>query len=255
MVATFPESDESKATLFKYLKRYQPKVPHVAPDLAATAAGAPVVYALPIKQRKQPYLSRLIGSAQIAVIALGFWVSALPLPIALKTTPATTAPPQNDLWHTLGSDTLAQALLAEQEKQTKAALAAAEQERLQAQQLRLDAEAQAQNLTDSAANRVRRMTVEAVRQADLIALDATYIGAEQVLYAEAGNDITLKFTARIQCKEGAFGETAVATPVDPRIATREVRNLATCYPSVETAAGQPIGEAGEWGVAFFKRPE
>ena len=159
---------------------------------------------------------------------------------------------QDVLWDTLGSDALAQVLLAEQKKQTQAALSAAEQERLQAQQLRLDAEARAQTLTTQAAEQARRKTAAAMRQADLIALDASYLGAEQVLFAEAGDDVTLKFAARIQCKDGSFGETAVAAPVDARIAAREVRNLAVCYPGEQTPAGQPIGQAGDWGVAFFK---
>ena len=123
---------------------------------------------------------------------------------------------------------------------------------MQAQQLRLDAEARAKTLVEQAADQARQKTVTAVRQADAIALDASYIGAEQVIYATAGSDISLKFTARIQCKDGLFGETAVAAPADSRIAPREVRNLDTCYPSVETAAGKPIGKAGKWGVAFFK---
>ena len=139
------------------------------------------------------------------------------------------------------------------QQQTEAALTAAEQERLQAQQLRLDAEAEAKNLVDQAAEQARQKTVAAIRHADAIALDATYVGAEQVIYAEAGSDISLKFAARIQCKDGPFGETAVAAPVDSRIVPREVRNLAVCHPSPETAAGQPVGKAGEWGVAFFKR--
>jgi hypothetical protein len=123
---------------------------------------------------------------------------------------------------------------------------------LQAQQLRLEAEAQAKNFTAQAAQQAQKTHVDAMRRADIVALDATYIGAEQVIHAEAGADITLKFTARIQCKDGSFGETAVAAPVDSRITPREIRNLAACYPSPETPAGKAIGQSGEWGVAFFK---
>ena len=249
MVATFPKPDSDR-TLFPYLKSCKP-APGIAAAHVPEAIRDPFDCALPKSSSGQRLLSLLLGSAQAAAISLGLWISALPqaLPVAVE---APLQQKSDDLWHTLGSEDLAQVLLAAKEKQTQAALAAAEQARLQAQQLRLDAEARAKNLTTQAAEQARQKTIEAVRQADLIALDATYTGAEQVLYATAGDDVTLKFAARIQCKDGSFGETAVAAPLDSRITPREVRNLAVCYPSIQTPAGQPIGQAGEWGVAFFK---
>ncbi|MEL7328535.1 MAG: hypothetical protein AAF171_01995 [Cyanobacteria bacterium P01_A01_bin.116] len=255
MVAIFPEPGDTPKTLFKYLKRCQPTAPNIAFTTGNEAASDPFDR-LPLpKNRRQRGLSLLLGCAQVAAIALGLWVSALPQrqTILAQTNGQTrTQQTQNDLWDTLGSEALAQGLLAEQEKQTATALTAAKQARLQAQQLRLEAEAQAQTLTSQAAKQARQKTVEAIRRADLIALEATYIGAEQVLYTDTGDDITLKFAARIQCKDGSFGETAVAAPVDSRITPREVRNLASCYPSGETPAGEPIGQAGAWGVAFFQ---
>lgn len=252
MVATFSKPDSAR-TLFPYLKSCKP-----APGIAAQVPEArrdPFDYSLPKSSSGQRLLSLLLGSAQAAAISLGLWVSALPqaLPVVEVVRAKAIAPQaQDQLWHTLGSKNLAQVLLAAKEKQTQAALAAAEQAKLQAQQVRLDAEARAQNLTSQAAEQARKKIIEAVRQADLIALDATYNGAEQVIYATAGDDITLKFAARIQCKDGSFGETAVAAPVDSRITPREVRNLAVCYPSIQTPAGEAIGQAGDWGVAFFK---
>ena len=256
MVATFPDANATRTTLFPYLTPCSP-----APGIAAANVTTPDALNRPARlgKRRGRWLSLLCGAAQAAAIAAGLWASALPQaqPVAVKAAEQTSAhtaaqQSQDVLWDTLGSDALAQVLLAEQKKQTQAALSAAEQARLQAQQLRLDAEARAQTLTTRAAEQARRKTVAAMRQADLIALDASYLGAEQVLYAEAGDDVTLKFAARIQCKDGSFGETAVVAPVDARIAAREVRNLAVCYPGGQTPAGQPIGQAGDWGVAFFK---
>lgn len=250
MVATFPKSNPARTPLFPCLKPCSP-----APGIVAEVL-APVVndsFNRPARLGKagRRWLSLLCVGASAAAISLGLWASALPqaMPVAVETS---ALQKQDNLWNTLGSERLAQTLLAAKEKQTQAALTAAKQERLQAQQLRLDAEAKAQTLTDQAAEQARQKTAEAIRLADLINLDATYIGAEQVLYADAGDDITLKFTARIQCQDGSFGETAIASPVDTRIAPREVRNLAVCYPSPRTEAGQPIGQAGNWGVAFFK---
>ena len=208
-----------------------------------------------LNKRRQRLLALLWGTAQAAAISLGLWASALPQtqPVAVEADPLLAK--LDDLWQTLGSKTLAQVLLAAKEQQTDAALAEAKQARLQArlqaQQLRLDAEAQAQTLTKQAAQQAREKTKDAVRHADLIALDATYIGAEQVIYAEAGADVSLKFAARIQCKDGRFGETAVAAPLDSRITPREVRNLAACFPSVETPAGKPIGQGRGVGRCFL----
>lgn len=245
VMASFPNADTTRTTLFPYLTPCSP-----APGIAAAAS---LNRSVPLSKRHQRLIAWVCGTAQAAAIALGLWASALPQtqPV-VEVARAKAIAPRDQLWDTLGSEALNQVLLAAKEKQTQAALAAAEQEKLQAQQLRLDAEAQAQNLTTQAAEQARQKTIEAVRQADLIALDATYIGAEQVLYAYVGDDITLKFAARIQCKDGSFGETAVAAPVDSRIIPREVRNLAVCYPSIQIPAGEPIGQAGEWGVAFFK---
>lgn len=273
MVATFPNPDHSAAanspapnspaTLFKYLKRCQPLAPDVAsgttPDLSSASKGDPFDQPPPLSKRRRRAFFLLLGAAQAAAISLGLWAAALPhSQLANEQSPASSImqqsqdDPQRRLWHTLGSDALTQVLQTAKQQQTEAALTAAKQERLQAQQLRLDAEAKAKTLVDQAADQARQKTIAAVRRADKIARDATYVGAEQVIYAEAGSDITLKFAARIQCKDGPFGETAVAAPVDSRISPREVRNLAVCYPSAATAAGKPIGQAGEWGVAFFK---
>jgi len=258
MVATFPDSNSTRTSTrttpqLPYLKPCSP-APGIARGMATDNTTATTTSLNPpprLNKRRQRLLTLLWGTAQAAAISLGLWASALPQtqPVAIE---AAATHKTDDLWEALGSETLAQVLLAAKEQQTDDALAEAERARLQAQQLRLDAEAQAQTLTMQAAHRAREKTKDAVRQADLIALDATYIGAEQVLYAQAGTDVSLKFTARIQCKDGRFGETAVAAPLDSRITPREVRNLAACFPSVETPAGKPIGQAGEWGVAFFQ---
>jgi hypothetical protein len=257
MIAVFPEPENqqnSRTPLFGYLKPYSP-----TPGITNESNEAPVTalcdQPLHVNKGRRRLLSLLCGAAQAATIGLGLWMPSLGDHPPVATTAEMAISPQTDdtLWHYLASDELTEAQLAAKEKQINEKLAAAEQARLQAQQLQLNAETQAQNLTAAAANRARQQTVDAFRQADLIRLDATYIGAEQVLYAEAGDEITLKFAARIECEDGAFGETAVATPVDPRIAPREVRNLAVCLPSAQTAAGQPVGEAGEWGVAFLKK--
>ena len=247
MVATFPEPDNAQEPLFSYLKRCPPQGPNIADSSVAPKAIDPFDRPLPPKRsRRRFYLGYALAHA--AAVALGLWGLAVPQPQIEDSRP----PAPDALWEVLGSDELTRTLQSVKAQEIESALTAAEQERLQAQQLRLEAEANAKALVDQAANRAREKTVAAARRADLIALDATYVGAEQVLYPEAGTDITLKFAARIQCQDGAFGETAVAAPVDSRIAPREVRNLAVCYPSVETAAGQPIGQAGDWGVAFFK---
>ena len=149
------------------------------------------------------------------------------------------------LWAYLGSDAFTQDQLAGK-------LAAAEQERLHAQQLRINAEALAENIVAGAAQRIRNEKKAAAQQLEGIRLDSTFIGAEQVIYANEGDAVTLKFTARIQCKEGTFGDTAVAMPLDWRITPREVRNLGACFFSEQTPAGEPIGEFGQWGVGFFK---
>ena len=158
MVATFPDANATRMTLFPYLTPCSP-----APGIAA--ATTPDAFNRPARlgKRRGRWLSLLCGAAQAAAISLGLWASALPQaqPVAVKATEQTSAhtaaqQSQDVLWDTLGSDALAQVLLAEQKKQTQAALSAAEQERLQAQQLRLDAEARAQTLTTRAAEQARR---------------------------------------------------------------------------------------------------
>lgn len=252
MVATFPEPDDSGATLFKYLKRCSPQAPNVAPASATATIADPFDRPPPLSKKRRRCLFLLFGAAQTAAVSLGLWTTTLPLAQPVAEEPVIQSA-SGELWNALGSDAVSQAIQTAQAQQTQSAIADAEQSRLQAQQLRLDAEAQAQNLVDKAAEQARQQTVGAMRRADAIALDATYVGAEQVIYAKADTDISLKFAARIQCKEGSFGETAVATPIDSRITSREVRNLTVCYPSPETAAGKPIGKAGKWGVAFFKQ--
>ena len=216
MVAIFPKDKTSRSTLFSCLKPCSP-----APGIAPAVPAVSDLFDHPVRLRKsrRRWLSLVFGSVQAAALSFGLWTSALPQTSTVES-PSPAAQPQDELWNTLGSDALAQTMLAATKEQTEAALTAAEQERLQAQQLRLDAEAKAQNLTTQAAEKARQKTVEAIRRADLINLDATYIGAEQVLYPEAGSDITLKFAARIQCKDSSFGETAVAAPIDSRIAPR-----------------------------------
>ena len=248
MVATFSNAD-IPVPLFSYLKPCQP-----APGIANSPVSQsdPFNAPLPPMNKRQRILSLLLGTAHVAAVALGLWGATANALVPVEPSPIAIQQPSDGLWEALGSNELTQVLLAAKERKAQAALAEAERDRLQAQQLRLDAEAQAQNLTARAATQARQTTVAAVRSAEAIALDASYVGAEQVLYAKADTDISLKFAARIQCKQGRFGETAVATPLDWRITSREVRNLALCYPNPKTAAGKPIGQAGEWGVAFFK---
>ena len=248
MVATFSNSN-NQMPLFSYLKPCQP-----APGIAHSSVSQTDPFNAPLSpmNKRQRILSLLLGTAHVAAVALGLWGATANTLVPVKSSPIAVQQPSDGLWAALGSDALSQTLLEVKAEQTQAALAEAERDRLQAQQLRLDAEAQAQNLTAQAANQARQTTVAAVRSAEAIALDASYVGAEQVIYAETDTDISLKFAARIQCKDGRFGETAVASPTDSHITPREVRNLAVCYPNPETAAGKPIGQAGEWGVAFFK---
>ncbi|MEM9091898.1 MAG: hypothetical protein AAGC93_24570 [Cyanobacteria bacterium P01_F01_bin.53] len=223
-----------------------------------TLQGDPFDRPAKLSKRRGRLLGLLFGITQAAAVGLGLWTATLEGPMPPPATTINTSPisrPQvgDELWQFLGSEDFTELQRAAKENALDKALVAAEQERSQAQQLRLDAEAQAIRLTDEAARQAQATTSAAVRQADLIHLDTTYIGAEQVVYGKPGDTVTLKFPARIQCKDGSFGETAVASPVDARIEPREVRNLGVCYPSSLTAAGEPIGEVGEWGVAFFKR--
>jgi hypothetical protein len=251
MVAVFPEPENPRTPLFGFLKPYPP-TPGITHESSEALVMAPCDQPPCVNKGRKRLLSLLCGAAQAAAIGLGLWMPSLsdqpPTPAEMAISPQT----DDTLWHYLASDELTEAQLAAKEKQINEKLAAAEQARLQAQQLRLEAEAQAKNFTAQAAQQAQKTHVDAMRRADIVALDATYIGAEQVIHAEAGADITLKFTARIQCKDGSFGETAVAAPVDSRITPREIRNLAACYPSPETPAGKAIGQSGEWGVAFFK---
>jgi hypothetical protein len=256
MVAVFPEPDAQKSNLFPYLKPCQP-----APGIAQQV-NVPIVNAHSVKDRfNRPaelsknrgfWLSFVGGALQLTAIAQGLWLPSLWATAKVEPKPAVPTSSDERLWNALASEELADVLLAAKENQADENLAKAQQERLQAQQLRIDAETRAYNLTEQAAERAKQTGIDAKRQADLVALDATYLGAEQVIHAQAGAAVTLKFAARIQCKDGSFGETAVSAPVDPRITPREIRNLAACYPSPETAAGEAIGQAGEWGVAFFK---
>ena len=175
---------------------------------------------------------------------MGLWAASIEQPAPAAAMREVSA--QERLWSYLGSDAYTRDQLAGQ-------LAAAEQARLHAQQLRINAEEEAENIVASAAQQARNAKKIAAQQAEAIRLDSTFIGAEQIIYGEAGDTVSLKFAARIQCKEGEFGETAVAQPLDWRISPREVRNLGTCFVSEQTPAGQPIGEIGEWGVGFVKR--
>jgi hypothetical protein len=251
MVAVFPEPDAQKTTLFSYLKPCQP-APGIAQQVNEPSVNDLFNQPAGLSKKRGRWLSLVGGALQLTAIGLGLWLPSLWAASKVEPKPVAQISSDERLWNTLASDELADVLIAAKEKQVSENLAKAEQERLQAQQLRINAETRAYNLTEQAAERAQQTDIDAIRQADLVALDATYIGAEQVIYAKAGAAVTLKFTARIQCKEGSFGETAMATPKDPRITPREVRNLAVCYPQAETAAGEPIGQAGEWGVAFFK---
>jgi hypothetical protein len=251
MVAVFPEPDSQQTNLFPYLKPCQP-----APGIAQQVndPGVKDLFNQPaeLSKKRGRWLSLLGGALQLTAIGLGLWLPSLWAAVTVEPKPVAQMSSDERLWNTLDSDELTEVLLAVKAEQANENLAKAEQARLQAQQLRIDAETRAYNLTEQAAERAQKTTIDALRRADLVALEATYIGAEQVIHAKAGAAVTLKFAAQIQCKDGSFGETAMATPVDARIAAREVRNLAVCYPNTKTAAGEPIGQAGEWGVAFFK---
>ncbi|MEL7071657.1 MAG: hypothetical protein AAGN15_23820 [Cyanobacteria bacterium J06581_3] len=225
--------------MFAYLKPCQP-----APGIATSPATDPF-NSRPRRLGKwrRRWLSFAFGAIHTVALGIGLWGLPAGKQQPLETSVPATA--SDELWAYLGSEAFVQDQLAGQ-------LAAAEQERLHAQQLRINAEENAENLLANAAQRARNETRSAIRRVEAIQLDATYVGAEQVIYGEAGGDVTLKFAARIQCKEGSFGETAIATPFDWRITPREVRNLETCFVSAHTPAGSPIGEVGEWGVAFFR---
>mgnify|MGYP001800075968 FL=1 len=184
------------------------------------------------------------GATHALALGMGLWAASIEQPAPAAAMREVSA--QERLWSYLGSDAYTRDQLAGQ-------LAAAEQARLHAQQLRINAEEEAENIVASAAQQARNAKKIAAQQAEAIRLDSTFIGAEQIIYGEAGDTVSLKFAARIQCKEGEFGETAVAQPLDWRISPREVRNLGTCFVSEQTPAGQPIGEIGEWGVGFVKR--
>lgn len=233
------KSRSKKETLFAYLKPCQP-APGIATGLATDDSFN---WPRRLGKWRRRWLALAFSAAQALAVGGGLWMSHPTEVAPARGLPQVVA--QDQLWTYLGSDAYAQDQLAGK-------LAAAEQERLLAQQLRINAEENAENLLATAAQRARNKTRSAVRQAEAITLDATFNGAEQVIYGEAGDEVTLKFAARIQCKEGSFGETAVATPPDWRIAPREVRNLKTCFVSAHTPAGKPVGEIGEWGVAFFK---
>lgn len=269
MVATLPaqKAPQSEAlktkALFPYLKPCPP-APGIATPAKTTEACAVTTcwQPAPLGKRQRRWLKGAFGLTQGIAIGLGLWLPSLwqhspPVAVEENRERTTQQLAQTSLWQALGSkalsETLASTQQVAQEKQIHEHLAAAEQARFQAQQLRIDAENKAQNLTTEAKNQARRTTVDAIRQATLIHLDSTFIGAEQIINGTPEDEVTLKFTARIQCQAGAFGETAIATPVDTRIATREIRNLASCYPSSETATGEPIGEIGEWPIAFLKR--
>ena len=241
MVAIFTssKSHRQKETLFSYLRPCQP-----APGIAAGLAADPFDRPGRLSKWRQRGLSLAFGAVHAVALGLGGWgLSAVVK--APETSVPTAITASEQLWAYLDSDAFFQDQLAGK-------LAAAEQERLHAQQLRINAEENAENLLADAAQQARNETQAARRRVEAIQLDTTYVGAEQVIYGEAGDEVTLKFSARIQCKEGSFGETAIATPLDWRIAPREVRNLETCYVRAQTPAGEPIGEMGEWGVAFFK---
>lgn len=258
MVAVFPDPDHQRPPLFSCLKPCKPAPEITDRSISSLSISDPFNQSERLSKRRRRWLSLAFGAAHAAAIGLGLGLGLLsleqqqqPLIVTLPEKP-TEQQAKDNLWHYLASDELTEALLANQERQVNETLAAAKQERLQAQQLRIKAEEQAERLTADATNRAQETTVDALRRAEIIRLDATYIGAEQVIYAEPGDDVTLKFAAQIQCKDGSFGETAIAMPTDPRIAPREVRNLSDCFPSAEAAAGQAIGEVGKWGVGFFK---
>ena len=237
MVASF-SSSEKREPLFSYLRPIEQESLEQKPKRPR------------LSKRCRWLLTACFGLTQAASISLGVWLSVL------EQTPLTTEvrvpTAQEQLWNYLGSDELVDLQTSIRKQRTEAERDEARRDLLQAQQLRIDAERRAQNLVLDAQNKARQTTMDAVKQADAIRLDASLIGAEQVLAANPGDDITLKFAARIQCKEGEFGESAVAYPLDPRISTREVRNLSVCFPRAETPAGEAIGEAGEHPIAFFK---
>ena len=191
------------------------------------------------------WLAGAFAVGQSLAIALGFSLPQLEQP-------AVTAAPdisrEQQLWDALGSAELAQVTLATSLQQV-------ERDRLLAQQVRIEAEEKAQSLITQAEQRAEQTTQAARADSEIIRKRASYAGAEQVIATSFGAAITLKFAARIECEAGEFGQTAVAYPLDSRIAVREVRNLSRCIASSQTPAGGAIGEAGDLGVAFFKRED
>ncbi|MEL6351592.1 MAG: hypothetical protein AAFR58_07500 [Cyanobacteria bacterium J06627_28] len=248
-IPVFSQSHKPKQTLFNCLTPCQP-APGIAPAPVADAFDRP----RRLSKRQRRWLIFAFGATHAMAVGLSLWVTAMGSQIKPKigtqtlgqpTAATTKTSAEERLWAYLGSEAYAR-------DQMAGRLAAAEQERLHAQQLRITAEEEAENIIATAAQRARNTKKAAIQQADAIRLDATFIGAEQIIYGEAGDSVTLKFAARVQCKAGTFGETAIALPVDERITPREVRNLGTCFPREQTPAGEPVGEIGEWGVGFFK---
>jgi hypothetical protein len=254
MVAVFPDPNSPKSNLFAYLKPCQP-ASGIAAQANAPMVSDPFNQPARLSKRRRRWLSLACGAFQVAAIGLGAWLPSLWASKAVNPRTAEPLSSEQQLWDVLASDEFAEMLLAAKAQKMDEALVKAEQERAQAQQLRLEAEAQATNLRQKAAEVALGQTMEAQRQVDRLAVEASYIGAEQVIVDEPGTEIVLKFTAAIECKAGAFGQTAIATPVASRIAVREIRNLVTCYSSPRTSAGQAIGQVGEWGVAFFNMDE
>jgi hypothetical protein len=251
MVAVFPEPGSQTSNLFSCLKPCQP-APGIAAQSRAPMVHDPFDQPANLSKRRRRWFSLACGALQVAAIGLGAWLPSAWASRAVDIQPVEPLSSEQQLWDVLASEEFAAALLAAKEQQVDAALADAEQARAHAQQMRLEAEARATTLTQQAADMALAKTTAAQQQVARLALEASYVGAEQVTVDEPGTDIVLKFTAAIECKPGTFGQTAVATPVASRLAVREIRNLATCYSSPRTAAGQAIGQVGGWGVAFFK---
>ena len=192
------------------------------------------------------WLAGAFAVSQSLALTLGFSLPQLEQPEQIPAAPDISK--EQQLWDALGSVELAQATLA-------VSLQQAERDRLQAQQVRIEAEEKAQGLIAQAQKTAEQTTQAARADSEIIRKRASYAGAEQVIATSFGAAITLKFAARIECEAGEFGQTAVAYPLDSRIAVREVRNLSRCIASSQTPAGGAIGEAGDLGVAFFKRED
>ena len=152
MVAILPAKRTTKAeaigesvkttALFPYLKPCSP-APGIVATVKTTEASPKATLSPPtLSKRQRRWLALAFGLTHSVAIGLGLWVPSL-----WKRLPSgATVPPQQgtheqllqgQLWQALGEQALADTLVVAKEQQIDQQLAAAEQIRLQAQQLRL----------------------------------------------------------------------------------------------------------------------